>query len=120
VADFLNPEFVALGPSHGYGSYEHKLFMRVTVLIADLFIYTPAVGWCFHVRQSSLQNSARNSWDGNTYSVCIVKEEKDFTSNAVAVYLTLIYPGFMLIDHDHFQYSGISLGSTLAAVAAII
>jgi len=35
------------------------------------------------------------------------------------VYLTLIYPGLILIDHGHFQYNGISLGLTVAAVAAI-
>lgn len=119
VADFLNPEFVALGASRGYESYEHKLFMRVTVLIADLFIYIPAVWWYFCKKQSDHQNVSRNLRDGNTYSVHSVKEDKALTSH-ISMYLTLIYPGLILIDHGHFQYNGISLGLTIAAVAAIM
>jgi alpha-1,3-glucosyltransferase len=120
VASFVNPEFVALGSSRGYESYGHKLFMRVTVLVADLFIYMPAVWWYFCKRQSNHQNTAKNSKDGNTSSMHTVKEEKYLTPNVVAMYLTFIYPGLILIDYGHFQYNGISLGLTVAAIAAIV
>uniref|UniRef100_A0A2K5YVP0 Alpha-1,3-glucosyltransferase n=1 Tax=Mandrillus leucophaeus TaxID=9568 RepID=A0A2K5YVP0_MANLE len=43
VAKFINPDWIALHTSRGYESQAHKLFMRTTVLIADLLIYIPAV-----------------------------------------------------------------------------
>ncbi|XP_026969772.1 dolichyl pyrophosphate Man9GlcNAc2 alpha-1,3-glucosyltransferase isoform X4 [Sagmatias obliquidens] len=43
VAKFINPDWIALHTSRGYESQAHKLFMRATVLIADLLIYIPAV-----------------------------------------------------------------------------
>lgn len=120
VAGLFNPEFVALVSSRGHESYEHKLFMRASVLIADLFVYIPAVWWYFCKRNSNNQCGTRNLCDCNTYSLHTVKDEKDLTSNVMAVYLTLIYPGLILIDYGHFQYNGISLGLTIAAIAAII
>lgn len=118
VADFINPEFVVLGSSRGYESYGHKIFMRATVLLADLFIYMPAVWWYFSRRQSNCQNTAKNVRNYYT-STITVKEERHLTAH-MATYLTLIYPGLILIDHGHFQYNGISLGPTVAAIAAII
>jgi alpha-1,3-glucosyltransferase len=119
VANCINPEFVVLRSSRGYESYGHKIFMRVTVLIADLLIYMPAIWWYFcSRRQSHFQNTVKNVKNYNT-STFTVKEEKHLTV-PVAMYLTLIYPGLILIDHGHFQYNGISLGTTVAAIAAII
>lgn len=119
MADYINSEFVVLRSSRGYESYGHKIFMRATVLIADLFIYMPAVWWYFCCRrQSNSQNTAKNVRNYNT-STFTAKEEKRLTTH-MATYLTLIYPGLILIDHGHFQYNGISLGATVAAIAALI
>ena len=43
VAARLNPDWVALNTSRGYESYEHKLYMRYTVLVADVLIFFTAV-----------------------------------------------------------------------------
>ncbi|KAG8514225.1 Dolichyl pyrophosphate Man9GlcNAc2 alpha-1,3-glucosyltransferase [Galemys pyrenaicus] len=43
MAKFINPDWIALHTSRGYESQAHKLFMRATVLVADLLIYIPAV-----------------------------------------------------------------------------
>ena len=43
VATHLNPDWVALNTSHGYESYEHKLYMRYTVLVADVVVFFTAV-----------------------------------------------------------------------------
>ena len=43
VAARLNPDWVALNVSRGYESYEHKLYMRYTVLVADVLIFFTAV-----------------------------------------------------------------------------
>ena len=43
VAEWVNPEFVELGKSRGREDYEHRIFMRNTVLVADLLVFMPAV-----------------------------------------------------------------------------
>ena len=43
VAACLNPDWVALNDSHGYESPEHKLYMRYTVIVADIAVFFTAV-----------------------------------------------------------------------------
>uniref|UniRef100_A0A8B9HNW4 Alpha-1,3-glucosyltransferase n=1 Tax=Astyanax mexicanus TaxID=7994 RepID=A0A8B9HNW4_ASTMX len=43
VAKLINPAWVELRTSRGFESAAHKLFMRTTVLFADILIYFPAV-----------------------------------------------------------------------------
>ncbi len=43
IAHSLNPHWVALNASRGYESYEHKLFMRYSVVVADVLVYFTAV-----------------------------------------------------------------------------
>ncbi|KAL4236842.1 Glucosyltransferase-like protein [Mactra antiquata] len=98
VAKYINPDWVALNTSRGYESYQHKLFMRYTVFLADILIYIPAVLWIFNSRKQS-------SNDSYSFIKCIL--------------LTLLYPGLILIDYGHFQYNCISLGFTIMAVASL-
>ncbi|XP_026638142.1 dolichyl pyrophosphate Man9GlcNAc2 alpha-1,3-glucosyltransferase isoform X2 [Microtus ochrogaster] len=80
VARFINPDWVALHTSRGYESQEHKLFMRATVLVADLLIYIPAVLlYCNSLKESSPKRKIASA-------LCI-----------------LLYPGLILIDYGHFQ-----------------
>lgn len=95
-AQCFNRDWVALNVSRGLESEQHKLFMRFTVVIADLLIYVPACVLCCLVRTGFSDNDK-------------------LTSLAVL----LLQPGLALIDHGHFQYNGISLGLTLAATWAI-
>lgn len=96
VAKMINPEWVKLHKSRGYESPAHKLFMRATVLVADLLIYIPAVIlYCLHLSHGSPRKK-----------VCILL-------------CTLLYPGLILIDYGHFQYNGVSLGLALLAVTAL-
>uniref|UniRef100_A0A9L0SC01 Alpha-1,3-glucosyltransferase n=1 Tax=Equus caballus TaxID=9796 RepID=A0A9L0SC01_HORSE len=82
VAQFINPDWIALHSSRGYESQAHKLFMRATVLIADLLIYIPAV----------------------VLHCCCLKEisTKKKIANALCI---LLYPGLILIDYGHFHVS---------------
>ncbi|XP_073935992.1 dolichyl pyrophosphate Man9GlcNAc2 alpha-1,3-glucosyltransferase isoform X3 [Castor canadensis] len=80
VAKFINPDWIALHTSRGHESQEHKLFMRATVLIADLLIYIPAVVlYCCCLKEISTKKKIANA-------LCI-----------------LLYPGLILIDYGHFQ-----------------
>ncbi|KAM5265684.1 dolichyl pyrophosphate Man9GlcNAc2 alpha-1,3-glucosyltransferase isoform 1-T1 [Hipposideros larvatus] len=81
VAKFINSDWIALHTSRGYESQAHKLFMRTTVLIADLLIYIPAVVlYCCCLKEMSTKKKIANA-------LCI-----------------LLYPGLILIDYGHFQF----------------
>ncbi|XP_018111817.1 ALG6, alpha-1,3-glucosyltransferase L homeolog isoform X2 [Xenopus laevis] len=96
IAHLLNPDWVALNTSQGYESFQHKLFMRTTVLVADLIIYIPAViVYCFCTREVSSKKRIS--------SLCCI----------------LLYPGLILIDYGHFQYNSVSLGFALWGVIAL-
>ncbi|XP_049838724.1 dolichyl pyrophosphate Man9GlcNAc2 alpha-1,3-glucosyltransferase [Schistocerca gregaria] len=110
VARYINPEFVALKVSRGYESYEHKLFMRATVVVADLLVYIPAL-CCYFSEKSRGQINKFNKPNSQ-------KARHD--TYVAELFLALIYPGIILIDHGHFQYNGVSLGFMVAAVAALL
>ena len=46
VAQYIDPDYVALLSSRGIEDAGHKLFMRATVLASDLLVYVPSV-WAF-------------------------------------------------------------------------
>ncbi|KAF7655389.1 hypothetical protein LDENG_00056890 [Lucifuga dentata] len=96
IAKMINPAWVELHKSRGYESPAHKLFMRVTVLVADLLIYIPAVVlYCLYLTDGSAKKK-----------VC-------------TLLCFLLYPGLILIDYGHFQYNGVSLGLALWGVLAL-
>ncbi|XP_071511304.1 dolichyl pyrophosphate Man9GlcNAc2 alpha-1,3-glucosyltransferase-like [Diadema antillarum] len=97
VADKIDPNWVALHNSRGHESYHHKLFMRYTVLVADLLVYIPAV---------------------LAYYFWTVKGQSN-VQRLVSASCVLLYPGLILIDYGHFQFNNISLGLTLWAVVAM-
>ncbi|XP_034874270.1 dolichyl pyrophosphate Man9GlcNAc2 alpha-1,3-glucosyltransferase isoform X3 [Mirounga leonina] len=95
-AKFINPDWIALHSSRGYESQAHKLFMRTTVLIADLLIYIPAVVlYCWCLKEISTKKKI-------AHALCI-----------------LLYPGLILIDYGHFQYNSVSLGFALWGVLGV-
>ena len=115
VASFINPDFITLGVSRGYESTEHKFFMRSTVLIADLFVYIPAIWWFFCKTKQYTKGN-----DSKKREISEVQTSEEANELPVKLmFLALIYPGLILIDHGHFQYNGISLGLMVAAVAAL-
>ncbi|XP_051127415.1 probable dolichyl pyrophosphate Man9GlcNAc2 alpha-1,3-glucosyltransferase isoform X2 [Andrographis paniculata] len=97
----FDPPSVSLVTSRGYESYIGKLLMRWTVLMSDVMIFFPAVLYFATVYYSG-------------------KLAKDKTYMAWHVVMILLNPCLILIDHGHFQYNCISLGLTVAAVAAIL
>lgn len=98
VAKLLNYSYVELHTSRGIETKEHKSFMRLTVLAADILVYMPAI---------------------IAISVCMdLAFEKNLKHHLLV--LLAIYPGQILIDNGHFQYNNISLGFLALAVAALL
>lgn len=96
IANVINPEWVELHKSRGYESPAHKLYMRTTVLVADLLIYIPAV---------------------ILYSLYLT--EGSSRKKVSTLLCFLLYPGLILIDYGHFQYNAASLGFALWGVVAL-
>lgn len=101
-AGFIDPAYVELHKSRGISTEEHKMFMRWTVIVADLLIYIPAVILACNAVFYNLLNQS--------------------TQKVHLLYLivALMYPGQILIDNGHFQYNNISLGLTAMAIAALL
>ncbi|CAG0892072.1 unnamed protein product [Darwinula stevensoni] len=87
IAARVNGSFVHLHKSRGIETYEHKVFMRLSVLLADVVTLVPAL---------------LSYYDDSGY-----------------FFLSLLYPGFIMIDYGHFQYNCVSLGLCLAAVIGV-
>jgi len=90
VAMVLDPRSVELETSHGYETPDHKMWMRATVLLADLLVFVPAV----------------------------MAFARSIKKPVLALVLLMLYPGLIIIDGGHFQYNNVSLGLMIAAVAA--
>ncbi|RHN50439.1 putative dolichyl-P-Glc:Man(9)GlcNAc(2)-PP-dolichol alpha-1,3-glucosyltransferase [Medicago truncatula] len=98
---FFHPESVELFDSRGHESYLGKQLMRWTVISSDALIFFPAVLYFIIVHYNQTSRSRK-------------------TDLALHITMLLLNPCLILIDHGHFQYNCISLGFTVAAVAAIL
>ncbi|GAB1599978.1 dolichyl pyrophosphate Man9GlcNAc2 alpha-1,3-glucosyltransferase-like [Argonauta hians] len=98
ISHYINPEWVALHSSRGLENPLHKLFMRYTVIIADLLLYIPVV--CLFMYNSF---------------------KKDTKKCLFSAACALLYPGLILIDHGHFQYiyNCVSLGLALIGILSL-
>lgn len=102
IAGSLNSSYVELHKSRGITTENHKLFMRMTVIVADLLIFIPAMMIaCKAIFSHLLKLTAKKLF-------------------LLYILVALLYPGQILIDNGHFQYNNISLGFTLFAIAAIL
>lgn len=103
VASKINSSWVELHTSRGEESVHHKLFMRYTVLVADLFVFIPA---CLLFAYWGLGGRTKSS--------------KVIASDNLLLFCLVCFPSLILIDHGHFQYNGVSLGFFIGAVACFM
>ena len=107
AAAAIEPAMVALGSSRGHESEVSKVVMRGTVIVADLVVLFPALAWFslayYRGRGTERQGRRRRSW----------------AATMLAAISAATQPALVLVDHGHFQYNGVSLGLTAAAVAAV-
>ena len=105
IAKRVNESFVELHKSKGITTEVHKNFMRYTVILADAFIYIPALLIACSVIYEKILRMNVPKTEGFLFAYQII---------------ALLYPGQILIDNGHFQYNNISLGLTVLAVAALL
>lgn len=96
VGAWINPSWMALHDSRGLENSGIKAFMRATVLVADVLVLLPAVlAWVAYCR------------------------ERKLTTGWTLALLMLLSPGFILVDHGHFQFNNVSLGFALLAATLV-
>uniref|UniRef100_UPI00358F6812 dolichyl pyrophosphate Man9GlcNAc2 alpha-1,3-glucosyltransferase n=1 Tax=Myxine glutinosa TaxID=7769 RepID=UPI00358F6812 len=96
VAQLVDPSWISLYNSRGLEGPMHKVFMRLSVFVADILVYIPAMVWLI----SGVPSEKPNNQIFNL--LCV-----------------LLYPGLILIDYGHFQYNAVSLGLAAWAVLAV-
>lgn len=106
-AAMINTSYVDLHKSRGLESVNHKLFMRFTVLIADLATFIPS--FCFFYLNTKNRLQVRKGQHS-------ISENE---STKLCILLALLYPGIILVDHGHFQYNCVSLGFFVFSVLFI-
>ncbi|EGF83062.1 hypothetical protein BATDEDRAFT_2229, partial [Batrachochytrium dendrobatidis JAM81] len=99
IAHMIDPSWVALNSSRGNEDPNLKQFMRLTALITDMLAFLPGV-----VLFSKLWFSSPTSW--------IEKQ--------TWIFLMLLCPTLIVIDHGHFQYNSAMLGFALLAFALFL
>eukprot|EP01126_Amoeba_proteus_P037953 TRINITY_DN3936_c0_g1_i10.p1 TRINITY_DN3936_c0_g1~~TRINITY_DN3936_c0_g1_i10.p1 ORF type:complete len:372 (+),score=30.24 TRINITY_DN3936_c0_g1_i10:189-1304(+) len=90
ISSWFEPKSVELGTSRGYETPSHRQFMRFSVLFSDVVIYFTAMWY---------------------YIKSVFKKDQVFV-----LFIFLLQPALILIDHGHFQYNCVSLGLVLWAL----
>lgn len=83
----IGPESMALETSRGYEDAQHKAFMRATVLVMDMALYSTAVWWILPAQRKNYR-----------------------------FLFAMLQPSVMLVDHGHFQYNTTALGLSLWSI----
>lgn len=81
----------------GYESASLKAFMRFSVLLIDSLLLIPSMVLLVHLMEENLHF-------------------KNKTITLMSVFMLLIKPDIILIDHGHFQYNSLVLGLTLYSI----
>ncbi|KAL4474340.1 hypothetical protein ABPG73_015966 [Tetrahymena malaccensis] len=94
ISHLFDPKSVELYHSRGYEEPNHKIYMRMTVLISDILFFFTSLYYVTKI-------------EFNKYS---------FTLRSLFYLLALLCPPFILIDHAHFQYNSFMHGLVLWSV----
>lgn len=118
IASFINDNFTKLHDSRGYESEDHKLFMRSTVIVADICLYIPALIFYYLTSINISKNEDQEMRKNRGKNVRKFNGKLMHTS--LSTILALLYPGIILVDHGHFQYNNISLGLAVLATVSLL
>ena len=107
----IDGSYIELYTSRGITTSEHKLFMRLTVILADILLYIPAIFLAYKYIWKALI-----IFDSDGPKTV----QRSRILKVLHLFVALCYPGQILIDNGHFQYNNISLGLTCLAVVALL
>jgi alpha-1,3-glucosyltransferase len=111
LAQVVHPELVELRLSRGHDSENGKLFMRMSVLILDVFIFFLAIkkfATLLHQRGLSIEGVSKRP--NNISSLPL----------DLQTFIPLMSPALILIDHGHFQYNCVCIGLAVLGMRYIV
>ena len=114
LASNLYPDLVTLHESRGHEHPAGKLFMRSTVMLADILILSPAIVYSSRYLHRYLSKKSNSTSPEQPF----MKRSK--FSSVLVFLLYLIGPTNVLIDHGHFQYNGVCIGLSLLGATSIL
>lgn len=100
VGTFINPEWFALNSSRGIESDGVKTFMRMSSLISEMIVYVPALFGVISLVGKQLRVSRMDQ----IVITCII----------------LCQPSLVMIDHGHFQFNSVMLGTFLFSILDLL
>jgi alpha-1,3-glucosyltransferase len=102
LSNRFNASWTQLHKSRGIETYDHRIFMRSTVILSELLVYFPAVIYYFY----------------HTQPIQYKSQPTPVLRHTITIYcaLVLLYPAQILIDHGHFQYNSVFMGLVLWAI----
>ena len=98
IFSWIEPPMVAFETSRGYETDTSKFLMRLSVLAADFLCFIPAVA---------------------LFTQLHYRHTKTTTAHALMLFITVIHPAYLLIDHGHFQYNCVVLGLVTYAIVGL-
>lgn len=102
ASKLINSSWTELHKSRGTESYEHKIYMRSTVILVDLLLFIPAIIYYFFNTQPCQYTSPPSTVHKQNVLLYTV--------------LVLLYPAQILIDHGHYQYNCVFMGLVLWSI----
>ena len=106
-------ELVELESSRGHESERTKVFMRGSVLICEVMVGLPGIILAVIAANSAGSAGAVSASSGATAA------RPSRWRMTVLLFLALLHPLLILIDHGHFQYNCVSLGLVGVAIALL-
>lgn len=100
LGSFIDPQWFALDSSRGIEDRGIKTFMRISSLLSELVVYIPALFGVISLIGKQLRVSRMDQ----IVITCII----------------LCQPSLVLIDHGHFQYNSVMLGSFLFSILDLL
>lgn len=100
IGSLINPSWFALYTSRGVEEQLLKVFMRATVIVSEYIVYIPAA---ITFNRKLAQQRGVSKWE-----------------SSIALTAILMQPATILIDHAHFQYNTVMLGSVVASMSSLL
>ena len=95
----FKPSWFALYTSRGIEDQLLKVYMRATVILSEYLVYIPAT---IIFNRKLAQQQGVSKWE-----------------SSIALTAILMQPATILIDHAHFQYNTVMLGSVVASLSSL-
>lgn len=115
LAKYIYPDLVRLEISRTFEKPAGKVYMRSSVLLADIMILIPAITYSLDllIRYQRGKEIQIMTTEG-------IERPQFRLSSFLLLLICLCSPANVLVDHGHFQYNGVCIGLALLGAVSIL